>query len=166
MGWWLLGLVYGTRWRKRKRTADSGTVEPTTTQDFDWHHFTAEASRSRTANHYFGDYGAHQTADSWLSPPPALTQRMPSSDTIPPSTPSPKPRNEPHLFPCNDCVEPSSHRTLRLWFQFSLAIVLAVGMAIKHGPASLLCENPDPCLPIHRHESPPQPGQNPKTSIT
>ena len=30
MGWWLLGPVYGTRWRKRKRTADSETVETTT----------------------------------------------------------------------------------------------------------------------------------------
>lgn len=154
MGWWLLGLVYGTRWRKRKRTADSEIVEPATTQDFDWHHFTAEASRSRAAEHYFRDYGAcHQTADSWLSPPHASAQQMPSSNTTPRSTPSPKPRNEPHLFPCNDCVEPSSRRTFRLWFQFSLAIVLAVGMAIKHGPASLLAEDPDPRLPIHAHES-------------
>lgn len=163
MGWWLLGLVYGTRWRKRKRTADSGIVEPTTTQDFDWHHFTAEASTSRTAKHYFGDYGAcRQRTDSWLSPPLASAQRMPSSNTIRPPTPSPKPRNEPHLFPCNDCVEPSSRRTLRLWFQFSLAIVLAVGMAIKHGPASLLCEDPDPCLPTHVHESLPQAARHPR----
>ena len=51
MGWWLLGLVYGTRWRKRKRTADTEAVEPTNTQDFDWYHFTAEASRRRTAEY-------------------------------------------------------------------------------------------------------------------
>ena len=159
IGWWLLGLVYGTRWRKRKRTADSGIVEPTTTQDFDWHHFTAEASRTRTAEHYFRDYGAcHQrTTDPWLSPPHASAQKTLSSNTIPPSTPSSKPRNEPHLFPCDDCVEPSSRRTLRLWFQFSLAIVLAVGMAIKHGPATLLSDDDDPPedprLPTHTHEA-------------
>lgn len=153
MGWWLLGLVYGTRWRKRKRTADSGTVEPTTTQDFDWHHFTAEASRRRTAEHYFRDYGAcHQETESWLSPPHASTQNDPSIRALPPFTPSPKTRNA-HLFPCNDCVEPSSRRTFRLWFQFSLAIVLAVGIAIKHGPGSLLAEDPDPRLPTHAHES-------------
>ena len=157
MGWWLLGLVYGTRWRKRKCTADSGIVEPTTTQDFDWHHFTAEASRRRTAEQYFREYGAcHQGADPWLSPQLTSAQRMPSSITIRPSTASLRPRNEPHLFPCNDCVEPSSRRTFRLWFQFSLAIVLAVGMAIKHGPASLLSEDPDRRLPIHAHESLPK----------
>lgn len=158
IGWWLLGLVYGTRWRKRKRTADSGIVEPTTTQDFDWHHFTAEASRSRAAEHYFRDYGAcHQrTTDPWLSPPHASAQKSLSNNTTPRSFPSPKPRNEPHLFPCTDCVEPSSRRTLRLWFQFSLAIVLAVGMAIKNGPATLLSDDddpPDPRLPIHALEA-------------
>ncbi len=163
MGWWLLGLVYGTRRRKRKRTADSKTVEPTTTQDFDWQHFSAEASRRRTAEHYFSDYGAcHQSiTDSWLSPPHASAQQKPSSNTIPRSSSPPKPRNEPHLFPCNECVEPSSRRTLRLWFQFSLAIVLAVGMAIKNGPASLLSEDPDPYLPTHVHKSLPPITKNP-----
>ena len=158
MGWWLLGLVYGTRWRKRKRTADSGTVEPTTTQDFDWRHFTAEASRRRTAEHYFRDYGAcHQKTESWLSPPHASTQNDPSIRALPPFTPSPD-----HLFSCNECVEPSSRRTFRLWFQFSLAIVLAVGIAIKHGPGSLLANDPDPRLPTHTHESPLQATKNPK----
>lgn len=157
MGWWLLGLVYGTRWRKRKRTANSSVVEPTTTQDFDWQHFTAEASRTRAAEHYFRDYGAcHQRTDPWLSPQHASAQNKLSSDTIPPSTPSSKPRPEPHLFPCNDCVEPSFRRTLRLWFQFSLAIVLAVGMAIKHGPATLLHDDPDPYLPTHAQTKSPQ----------
>ena len=146
MGWWLLGPVYGTRWRKRKRTADSETVETTSTQDFDWHHFSAEASRRRAAEHYFRGYGTCSQA-----PPRASSaQYLSSSNTIPPVAPSPKPRNEPHLFPCDDCVEPSSRRTLRLWFQFSLAIVLAVGMAIKNGPASLLVEDPEPCLPTHQ----------------
>lgn len=162
MGWWLLGPVYGTRWRKRKRTADSETVEPAATQDFDWHHFTVEASRRRTVEHYFRDYGTcHERTDSWLSPPHASAQQLPLSNTLPPSTstPTPKPRNEPHLFPCNDCVEPSSRRTLRLWFQFSLAIVLAVGMAVKHGPACLLVlQDPEPVLPTHAHEPlPPSP---------
>lgn len=165
IGWWLLGLVYGTRWRKRKRTADSGIVEPTTTQEFDWHHFTAEASRRRTAEHYLRDYGTcHQRTDSWLSPPHAYVPRMPWGNAIPPSTPSPKPRNEPHLFPCDDCVEPSSRRTFRLWFQFSLAIVLAVGIAIKHGPARLLAPDPDPRLPTHAHEPLPRGTRNPKAN--
>lgn len=167
MGWWLLGLVYGTRWRKRKRTADSETVEPTTTQDFDWHHFTAEASRRRTAEHYFRDYGTchHQRTDIWHSPPLASSAQQPmfpGNTTPPPPTPTPELRTEPHLFPCPNCVEPSSRRTLRLWFQFSLAVVLAVGMAIKHGPASLLQDPREPCLPTHAHRSPsPSPSSSP-----
>ena len=164
IGWWLLGLVYGTRWRERKRTADSEIVEPTTTQDFDWHHCTAEASRLRTAEHYFGDCGTcHQRANSWLSPPHASARQRPPNNTIPPPTASPNPRNEPHFFPCSDCVEPSSRRTLRLWLQFSLAIVLAVGMAIKNGPASLLLEDRSPYPPTHTHDPPLQP---PTTTAT
>lgn len=136
MAWWLLGLVYGTRWRKRKR-ADSGIVEDDSTTNFDWPHFSAQASRSRAAEHYFRDYGGtHNNRESWLSPP-HVSRRV-----VPPVTSSSGSRRQPHLFPCTDCEEPSSRRTFRLWFQFSLAIILAVGMAVKHGPGSLLAACP------------------------
>ena len=165
IGWWLLGLVFGTRWRKRKRTADSGIVEPTTTQDFDWHHFTAEASRTRAAEHYFKDYGAcHQKQPN--TPVPMLhtkPHQTPSSNAIPPSNSPIKPQNESHLFACADCVEPSSRRTLRLWFRFSLTIVLAIGIAIKHGPAALLLEDLEPGLPTHADEPLPQSSTTPQT---
>lgn len=140
MGWWLLGLVYGTRWRKRKRTADNEVDESIPSRDFDWRQFSADASRSRAAEHYFRHYGgcalnpAITTTTPWPSPP-HLSHSEPVN--VPPIRPH---RHEPHLFPCNDCVEPSSRRTFRLWFQFSLAMVLAVGVAIRHGPASLLAE--------------------------
>ena len=49
-------------------------------------------------------------------------------------------RSQPHLFPCDDCVEPSSKRTIRVWFQFTLTVVLAVGLAVKYGPGLLLAE--------------------------
>ena len=138
MGWWLLGLVYGTRWRKRKRKADIETAEDggsTTSSNFDWQHFSAQASRSRVAEHYFRDYGpTHNKRESWLSPPHV-------SRVAPPVAPTSYPRREPHLFPCDECEEPSSRRTLRLWLQFSLTIVLAVGMAVKHGPGALLASD-------------------------
>ena len=139
MGWWLLGLVYGTRWRKRKRRADSGIVEADSTRNFDWQHFSAQASRSRTAEHYFRDYGrTHSNRETWLSPPHV------SRRAVSPIIPSSSSRPQPHLFPCKDCEEPSSRRTFRLWFQFSLAIILAVGMAVKHGPGTLLAASPPP----------------------
>ncbi|KAK3170202.1 hypothetical protein OEA41_009588 [Lepraria neglecta] len=145
MGWWLLGLIYGTRWRKRKRTADSGIVEDTSTKDFDWHHFSAEASRNSAAERY---YSATNARNSWLPPLKVRHNASEAHRGLPPITPSP--RKEPHLFPCPDCVEPSSRRTLRLWLQFSLAIVLAVGMAIKNGPGTLLIGNPQ--LHKYKHE--------------
>jgi hypothetical protein len=45
---------------------------------------------------------------------------------------------------CKDCVDPPSRLRLMLWAQFSLAIVLAVGVAIKDGPGVLLSENDPP----------------------
>ncbi len=136
MGWWLLGLVYGTRRRKWRRSADVDIAEDSQNppKNFDWHHFSAEASRSRAAHRYF---------------------RQRNGDTALPhiSTPSP-PRKVPHLFPCPSCTEPSSRRTLRLWFQFSLAIVLALGLAIKNGPASLLIGTPPPPRQLYFHHEP------------
>lgn len=148
MAWWLLGLVYGTRWRKRKRWADIGIVEADSSRDFDWQHFSAQASRSTTNEHYFRDYGGtHNNRESWLSPPHI------SSRVVPSISPSSGSRIQPHRFPCKDCEEPSSRRTFRLWFQFSIAIILAVGMAVKHGPGTLLAANP-PRLTVLEHTRP------------
>lgn len=41
---------------------------------------------------------------------------------------------------CADCVEPASKRGFKLWFKFSLALVLAIGIAILEGPGTLLEE--------------------------
>ena len=147
MGWWLLGLVYGTRWRTWGRSTDVDLAEDLQRyppRHFDWQHFSVEATRSGTPHRYFrqpnGDTTAAAGNESLLAPPQT-------------STPSP-PRKVPHLFPCPSCTEPSSRRTLRLWFQFSLAIVLALGLAIKNGPASLLTGNPSSRQLYFRHESP------------
>ncbi|KAL2041930.1 hypothetical protein N7G274_005118 [Stereocaulon virgatum] len=124
MGWWLL-------------------VEDSSRNDFDWHHLTAEAGRNRTAERY---YGAINVRNSWLPPLQIPNSASNAPQVLPSLTPSS--RKEPHLFPCSDCTEPSSRRTLRLWLQFSFAIVLAVGMAIKHGPGRLLVGNSQ----IHRYK--------------
>ena len=147
MGWWLLGLVYGTRWRTWGRSTDVDLAEDPrkhSPRHFDWQHFSVEASRSRAPHRYFcqrnGDTTAATGNESSLAPPHV-------------SPPSP-PRKVPHLFPCPSCTEPSSRRTLRLWLQFSLAIVLALGLAIKNGPASLLTGNPTSRQLYSHHGSP------------
>ena len=147
MGWWLLGLVYGTRWRKPRRSADVDIAEDSqdnSPKHLDWQHFSTEASRSRAAHCYF----RHRNGDNTAADGNKSSLASPHT-----STPSP-PRKVPHLFPCPSCTEPSSRRTLRLWFQFSLAIVLALGLAIKNGPASLLAGNHPPHQLYFHHESP------------
>ena len=146
MGWWLLGLVYGTRRCERRRSADVDLAEESqnhSPKHLDWQHFSSEASRSRAAHCYF----RHRNGDNTAAGGNMSSLALPHT-----STPSP-PRKVPHLFPCPSCTEPSSRRTLRLWFQFSLAIVLALGLAIKNGPASLLAGIPPRQLYFH-HESP------------
>ena len=153
VGWWLLGLVYHRRKRKPDQCADMAVVEEHKIEhtrerqpllqigdeekahgvEFNWPHFSAEASRCRAAERHQRNYGG-----TWLTPPHVHY----NSHALPPFLPSAKAHKTPHLFPCNDCVEPSSRRTLRLWFHFSLTIVLAVGMALKHGPAALLVDMP------------------------
>ena len=135
IGWWLLGLVYGTRWRKRRRKADINTADDGSTTNSGWPHFSNNASGNRSAEPYSRDHGSTRTQRaSWLSPP-----HVPCS--VSPSARSQHSWSEPHLFPCDGCVEPSSRRTLRLWLRFSLTIVLAVGMAVKHGPGTLLAND-------------------------
>lgn len=132
VGWWLLGLVLGPGVRKRLSKADDEIgKENNVGRRYDCKPYEANASRRRTAECFLrgegkldqleptrGNSGLHQTG----------------------------PEAEPHVFPCDECVEPSSRRTLRLWFHFSLAIVLAVGIAIKHGPGALLIEPVPPPL--------------------
>ena len=144
IGWWLLGLLLGPYGETRVCAADGETVEDKPASEFNWQHFSAPASRARTAESYYYDQAGEVYPDIY-----ELSQRQPSSTVRAtdseerlevPVMRSPECRSEPHLFPCDDCTEPSSRRTLRLWFHFSLTIVLAVGVAIKHGPGSLLID--------------------------
>ena len=155
MGWWLLGLVYGTRRRKRRRSADVDLAEDSqnhSPKHFDWQHFSTEASRSRAAHCYF----RHRKGDNTAAGGNESALALPHT-----STPSP-PRKVPHLFPCPSCTEPSSRRTLRLWLQFSLAIVFALGLAIKNGPAPLFGGTPHPRQLYLHDESPLFKGQQRK----
>ena len=147
MGWWLLGLVYGTRWRTWAQSTDVDLAEDLQAhppRHFDWQHFSVEASGGRAPRHSFRQPNGGTTATAGIESSFAQPQI---------STPSPS-RKIPHLFPCSSCTEPSSRRTLRLWFQFSLAIVLALGLAIKNGPASLLASPQSSHQLYFHHEAP------------
>lgn len=145
MGWWLIGLLFGSCWGKRKRAADGAIADGPPRNNFDWNHYSARASRKRTAEHYLRNHGRDYELLPQATPQPGTTRQASA-------TAYSRSSEEPQVFPCGKCIEPSSHRTLRLWWQFSLAIVLAVGVAIKHGPGAMLVDDglPPPTPPVHR----------------
>ncbi|KAL8743593.1 MAG: hypothetical protein Q9190_004069 [Brigantiaea leucoxantha] len=153
MAWWLLGLVYGSGSSQKKVAADMEiTVENVCqSDDSTWPHFSPETKRTKkkalepsVMDLGEGADGAHA---AWVGPG---NQRCGSVPKIPPDGRIISPlqsRKEPHLFPCPDCTEPSSRRTFRLWIRFTLAIVLAVGIAVKHGPGYLMEDANSHCHP-------------------
>ena len=146
LGWWLLGLSFGFQRRKRNMTADRPTDEEEAMTRLDWQHFVAEAGKAWRAEQYHRATSrisdrSHQQAqrrtqqESHGSPQRSKTCSMISSGSC---------GNDYGTFPsrCDDCIEPPSRRSLRLWLRLSLAIVLAIGIAIKDGPGVLLVEEP------------------------
>ncbi|KAL9098280.1 MAG: hypothetical protein Q9163_006034 [Psora crenata] len=154
VGWWLLGLVYHRRKRKQGDSADVVVADENIDQRIrerrlllqlmdekmadqvgrrDRQEYCAEACQARTAEHHYGDSGG-----MGLSPPDVRDGSNAIAGFMPGATAPGNPRR----ITCHDCIEPSSRRTLRLWVHFSLTIVLAVGMALRHGPAVLLAELP------------------------
>ncbi|MCJ1337239.1 hypothetical protein MMC09_002521 [Bachmanniomyces sp. S44760] len=132
LGWWLLGLLLGSDDQgKERRKADDVIVEEEHALDesgFDWHFYSAEASKQRRAELFLQKEDRENHS---------VTARSGGCDDTQKGPYDPLER-----YRCKDCIEPSSRQSLRLWFRFSLAIVLAVGVAVKDGPGALLVQSP------------------------
>lgn len=143
-GWWLIGLVFRSRRRGKTSRADTETVENCTPGKFNWDHLSANASRRRTAEHYMndrsGEFSGNEEKRQGSCSSGSLETSLSGSSVASTASQSHLSRREPHVFPCEACVEPYARRKFRLWFHFSLAMVFAVGMAIKHGPETLLMD--------------------------
>ncbi|KAL9616656.1 MAG: hypothetical protein Q9204_008555 [Flavoplaca sp. TL-2023a] len=136
MGWWLLGLVY--RRRRKKHVADvKTTVEDLPASSPEWRYVSPGRRSHNVSQPHENQQQSNDVVTKTHSPTvsnraryltPENSHRGRGRDTLLPS-------------PCPDCEQPSSRRTFRLWFRFSLAMVLAVGLAIKDGPGSLLEEH-------------------------
>ena len=142
IGWWLLGVVFGSNRHERGCAADRTTAEENPASSFNWSQFSATASKRRIGEQYLRDQKASLPAATYQISLHRASDRCRDNESASQRAfsiaASPQARNEPNLFPCYNCIEPASRRTFRLWFHFSLAIVLAVGVAIKHGPGTLL----------------------------
>ena len=135
--WWLLGLAYPFRRRKRRGVADEATVESSVPENSTCDLLLSyEEGSEPLESETFGQDLAKvipcrpTTEISGCS----ITHHHSHFASLPSS------RQATRVWPCPECVEPSCRRTLRLWFHFSLAVVLAIGTAIKNGPGSLLVE--------------------------
>ncbi|MCJ1342323.1 hypothetical protein MMC31_000505 [Peltigera leucophlebia] len=151
VGWWLLGLGFRSSQRQARRcAANSAAVEENPSSKFNWQHFSAHASRQRAADSYIRN---HQVdGGQYADAPHELTSAQEWQISRPECGPSQliaaaDSEEPPQTFPCDDCEESTSRRTFRLWIHLSLAIVLAVGVAIKEGPGVLFTDTGVPAQP-------------------
>lgn len=145
LGWWLLGLIFRSRQRKQDSMADPKIVEEGDSKDIDRPILYIRADKTSNAQ------PSRQSSERY-SVRRGNTLGLQSDDisgtrrSIASSHPSffglHNEKSKGFSSPCQDCVEPPSRRTLRLWLKFTLAIVLAVGVAVKDGPGTLLEDLP------------------------
>ncbi|MCJ1293171.1 hypothetical protein MMC34_004724 [Xylographa carneopallida] len=140
LGWWLIGLIYRSGQRNADRPADADAVEEEAPTDHARRRSQpAEARgarqrrpRDRSAVHS----GASRThLQSWKSVETDSTAQ-PGESRAAHSQPTES------FHTCEECVRPSPRQSLCLWLRFSLALVLAVGVAVKDGPGILLEDLP------------------------
>lgn len=144
-GWWLLGLVYRFHRQEKKSRTDRKTVEDCATGNFNMSNLSVQAGKKKSAERRVIDQSGalfshedkrHNSCSSGSFEASSPSDRSSASTSSQPQVY----RREPHLFPCDACMEPYGRRKFRLWFHFSLAMVFAVGMAIKNGPETLLID--------------------------
>ncbi|KAL9013674.1 MAG: hypothetical protein Q9173_001640 [Seirophora scorigena] len=150
LGWWLLGLVYRTRWQKKKRVTDAEpVVEEIPSQGMQWHELTSGIDHPRMLGQCSDGRvwpSVHNDESTSAKSATSTNHRLQQKPIIP--TPGSYP------LPCPACKEPPTRRSFRLWLRFSLAIVLAIGIAIKEGPGSLLEADPNEILCERLQRSP------------
>ena len=165
MGWWLIGLVFGHQGRKKKHVADQETGErPKSASGVERHHNNEAAGSLRTAEIYLRNRADSLHTVQLKKPPREPSEpakhtyaRHSSTTSLDACMSAMHPIQDMGLSHCSTCVEPASRHTIRLWFRFSLAVILSVGIAIKNGPGALLVDgenSPDRPLP-ERPKRPP-----------
>ena len=135
IGWWLLGLALrSSKSRKQRKTDRLNTGKGSHVGIHDWAQYSAHASRRRTLQHFMNSEAKEPPRAMYIAPHYGSKAEAGLLD-------------EPYIFPCDQCKEPSTRQNIRLWLRFSLAIILAVGVAIKHGPGTVLDQPPKPLSP-------------------
>lgn len=113
IAWWLLGLLFSLT-RRKKGPADRKIAKEEMAGDPSWHRCQAGAGTAHGLSALDSQSSLKKMATVFGAPP----------------------------LRCDKCVAPQPRRTLRLWCKFSLALVLAIVVAVKDGPGALFEEIP------------------------
>ena len=148
LGWWLMGLVY--RSYHGFQRSDSILRGPSEEEDdrfsagrrdsnIDWHQFySTEASKQRRIRAFIGDGAFARNEEDQICDLKVSSQVQNPNEENAEILRQSEATYLQQPMRCKDCIEPPARRSLRLWLRFSLAVVLAIGVAIKDGPGALL----------------------------
>ena len=147
----LLGLIFASRDRTsgfgashkggRKDVPNANGNPKRAPSQFDWGPYTAEASKRRRLDHWERcENRVIEKHSIQLAPYDAMTTRQTSSKILASADALDRPSSNPgwSVYECEDCVRPASNGSLKLWGKFFLAIILAIGVAVREGPEAVL----------------------------
>ncbi|GAD98978.1 conserved hypothetical protein [Paecilomyces variotii No. 5] len=141
LSWWVLGLFFGPQVRHDWCRDPSATE----VDNYDWHRYSMATFQVRHGSEVVD----HQPdADTALLS--ETCNRLSGSAWCDVS----RARDDDESASNGQLTKQSSFgRSLSLWAKFSFAIVIAIGLAIKNGPGSLLEENPQARSAVIFHDS-------------
>lgn len=121
LSWWILGLLVGSQTRRAwfKRTPSILAAD-----NYEWHRYSGAREAAYSGPHSV----SCEDREARTCPQPAVQQK------------------QHEILPVSAGDRPAHGKTLGhslcLWAKFSVAIVVAIGLAIRHGPGSLLEGDP------------------------
>ncbi|KAL1963729.1 hypothetical protein VTN77DRAFT_7933 [Rasamsonia byssochlamydoides] len=149
LSWWVLGLLVGSQTR---RAWFKTTPSVLAADNYEWHRYSVGVQE-----------GAHSGVSEGLHSVSCEDRSAPSTGLQPTS------RRKQLEVHSSSSVDRHAHgnslgHTLCLWAKFSVALVVAIGLALRHGPGSLLegdppllaTDGPDRACP-NKEDSPPSP---------
>jgi hypothetical protein len=143
LDWWLLGLLLrpiGRKGGKLTVAEQSSSNERSIGNGFDWRDFSVEASKARRLNYLVGrGSGDEPLSGGSKSGSTGCEDIENTSRTRASLTVSAASCASLETVRCpNGRVEEPSRQKGLLWIEFTVALLLAVGVAVKDGPASVL----------------------------
>ncbi|KLJ12584.1 hypothetical protein EMPG_12370 [Blastomyces silverae] len=134
LSWWVLGLFLGgqprNQWLKNKRQCRI---------NYDNNDDTASTTNPRSPTNSYHSGTHYRSSHREETPTKQTTMISPDDTSTLIHTPL---RGSTKAHPISITAEPPPKRQLEVWARFSFALVLAIGLAVRDGPASLM----DECL--------------------